>query len=307
MTASSNKKLNKNKADDRSEIIRFNLKKINEILSKSHTVNWEILTTVVDIIFVSEVLLKKELYTKNSFLVYRTLPKEPNELAKIINKEIIDSETINLETALKIYRHVFPRKSINKFGNAFNILIPIRNEVIHGTTKVSFNAKDVKEVLISLFAPLLDIAEKLYGKIELSGKPEKVITSKDIDAIFIKNIREKLNVPIQSRNLFLRSQGLNFTTTPDSEIFTSSYLSTPTARGIFSSPMDISPFSSFKELCPRCNNFALTSPSFSILSAPLVFQELMDIYSCDNCHLELTKQEYQTIQKNNITRDLGKL
>ena len=266
--------------DSKRIFLIYKIRKILEVIDSQNPTEEEIYQSIIDFILVFEYVIKKILYLKNKLLIYEfSLNIEKVDL--IIKNKKNSLHTITLNEALLRYIKIFPKSKLTKQKESIEILKVNRNILQHHIDIKNMQSKEeLKGVLNNLFPVFLKESEKILGVIEhKKTKKEKTYSEKDIQEIYDNIVLSKIK---------------NFNKNP----FSLYEINKENPFNINDIENDIGLFIG-NERCPRCSKLTLLKKyqqNFGLLISNFS-NENIDFYSCSNCNLELTKLEYDTVQR----------
>jgi len=265
--------------DMKHSLLLQKLKRIIETVESKNPKDEDVYEVVLDFILALEHILKKILHKKNKLLIYNiNLNNQNIDLAKTILEDRQEGvNSVQAKDALLRYVKIFPKSKLVRHQASIEILISNRNEIQHG-----INVKNMqsKEELLRVFNDVLPVfleeAKKVLGVLPIMKmKADKVYAEKTVQSIYDNIVLSKITN--YKKDIFL----------PDSldNIGSSS--------NFYSTLHNIG-----SELCPRCSNFSLSKKyqTDSIFNS-LILNHDPDMYTCSKCNLELTKLEYEAVQR----------
>jgi len=263
--------------EGRKKLITKKLDSVANTLRKKSVHKGDLLEAVLNLTFVLEQFFKIKIAKKNILLVYSKLP-ETDQIKKILNKECVENNnTIKALDAFNLFKILFPKTRLAKQKQSVELIITARNEIYHHIVPYKkINNAELQKLVLTTFHALINDSQTVF-KYKAPAKQEgTTFTTEEVEKIFDKVVEKK----IQKRD----------------SLFTPGM----TIAGYYNEPLPISGILSTTGLeCPRCGFYTLQSPTEDlsfVLSASRSFAPGV-LYKCQNCHLELTEEEYEAVQR----------
>lgn len=257
---------------------------VDDHLSKNPTKHENFPNVLVSFCIVTEKIFKIKLHNKNPILAYDVSKiKETDALITVIKEKELDIETINIWESVKRFDLTF--EGVFSAGEIQSILdiYYVRNHFVHGfrpDNKFLLDSENLIKKMGTVWEKISTLAVAIFGRdLIKANRPKTKYSEDELEKVLTEEVKKKIISPNTTRtNIF-------FVYPPDINKLT------------------VSPFNVSGEKCPRCGSYSfslesLINPdSFRATVNLLTQHSISDLYKCTNCHLELTRKEYEIAKK----------
>ncbi|MDD2657644.1 MAG: hypothetical protein PHD04_03240 [Candidatus Pacebacteria bacterium] len=267
-------------SNGRKDFLKEKALRIQNILNATDPSAEDVYSTVLDLVFLLEQIIKIRIGQKNLLLIYKEMPKNQN-IKKILNHEAVEGvHTLQISAALELFKILYPKSQITKGSSTAGVLIESRNELYHHVVPYK---KYPRETLLKLSHDLYSIQlsdlKSIIGEIPPIKNGSEKISREEVANLFKDLVRQKMSL-----GEYL-PYGLGYSALS---------VMSPSVVGTWGT-----------EKCPRCGMFTFSEKSPPLFRISYQIPGKIDIayYQCTNCHLELTPEEYSVAKE--IMREQG--
>lgn len=269
----------------RKELINLKIAKVRSTLNRKNPDDSEVFSTIIDLIFVFEQLIKIKISEENTLLIYNKRPENSVIKAILGNEAVKGQHTLSAQDALSLYKVLFPKSEISVDSQGIELLIEYRNELQHHIVPFSeFDRKKILELARKIYSSQLKTLETVIGKISSAKDIKSTLTAEEIKELLKESVRRKIKM-ISHLPYGFDYHGINI----DSVV-----TPTVTIPGMNDKINYFSMYSFGDNVCPRCGK-----RTFKEIPAQQTFRmgQHEAYYQCFACHLELTPEDYALAQE----------
>jgi len=265
--------------------------RVDTYLSSDHDGANSLPDVVVSFCVVVEKILKIKLHRKNPVLVFdNSRIKETDALLAVVLRKDRDIETSKIGSILERFKIMFKDIFSDDELQALLDIYDVRNCFVHGyraDNKIVFNDEDIIKKMGTIWEKISIQVVVIFGKESIkSAKPKKKYSELELEQALINEVKTKIN---------MEKGSFGYHTLATSVLFpyhTASALNYPSEA----------------VECPRCGVYGFSVGDDRASLMPFIRMSTFNandvssysgsgLYKCGNCHLELTKKEYEIAKK----------